>query len=115
MPSAAPIYRPAGYRTSAQRKAEHDHRRKDDPGRVARKKLYDSKAWEQLRDLARVRDPFCVDCRAEGRLQPWSDLDHTVDMAEGGAALSLDNVEGRCKKHHSAKTARTRGFHRNVR
>ena len=115
MPNAAPIYKPLGSRTEAQRKAEVDRHRKHDAGRVARKALYDSKEWKQLRDLARCQDPFCVDCRAEGCLIPWTDLDHIVDMADGGAPLSMDNVAGRCKRHHSAKTARTRGFHRGQR
>jgi 5-methylcytosine-specific restriction endonuclease McrA len=112
MPKAAPVHRHDGYRTAAQRKNEVDQHRIHDPGRAARKALYDSRAWQELRDLARVLDPFCVDCKASSCLVPWTDLDHIVDMANGGEALSLDNVIGRCKRHHSAKTARTRGFHR---
>jgi hypothetical protein len=112
MPYAAPVLKPIGSRTTRQRKADFDEVRRHDLGRIARKRLYDSKEWEQLRDLARVHDPFCVDCKAEGRLVPWTDLDHIVDIADGGEPLSLDNVAGRCKPHHSAKTARTRGFHR---
>lgn len=110
MPSAPPVYRHDGYRTVEQRKAAIDGRRKHDPGRLARKRLYDSKEWAQLREAARLRDPFCVDCREEQRLVPWSDLDHIKDLAEGGDPLSLDNVAGRCKRHHSIKTARTRAF-----
>lgn len=112
MPYAAPILKPEGSRTAAQRKADCDEQRKLDPGRAARKALYDSAEWQDLRELARVRDPFCVDCKGTGCLMPWTDLDHIVDMADGGEPLSLDNVIGRCKRHHSAKTARTRGFHR---
>ena len=112
MPTAAPVYRPAGYRTADQRKRDLDKRRADDMGRLQRKQVYNSKAWAELRDLARGQDPFCVDCRLENKLVPWTDLDHKKDMAEGGEPLSLDNVEGRCHSHHSAKTSRTRGFHK---
>jgi 5-methylcytosine-specific restriction enzyme A len=101
-----------GYRTVDQRKADADVRRQGDCGRQMRRKLYASKAWQQMRDLARCRNPLCVDCEAEGKLIPWTDLDHIIDMEDGGAALDLDNVVGRCHSHHSAKTARTRAFGR---
>jgi 5-methylcytosine-specific restriction enzyme A len=112
MPMSPPRFRPPGMRTAEQRKREADQHRKSDAGRAARRKVYDSAAWQDLRHAARLRDPLCVDCTAEGKTVAWTDLDHIVDMEDGGAPFDIDNVVGRCHVHHSRKTARTRGFAR---
>jgi 5-methylcytosine-specific restriction enzyme A len=110
MPFQPPVHRHAGYRTPALRKAEADKRRATDPGRQQRKALYNSREWAQLREAVRLANPWCVDCQAEGRMRPWTDLDHVVDLAAGGDPLSMDNLAGRCATHHARKTATTRGF-----
>lgn len=63
--------------------------------------VYQSPRWRGLRRQVRREQPFCL-C---GCNTVWTDLDHVVGMAEGGEPFARENVEGRCKRSHSAKTA----------
>lgn len=57
--------------------------------------------------MALQKYPVCVDCIAEDRLTPSTDVDHEVPH-RGNAELFWDfeNLRGRCHPHHSAKTRR---------
>lgn len=63
--------------------------------------IYQHPTWRGLRARVRAEQPFCR-C---GCNQPWTDLDHIIPLAEGGAPFDRANLEGRCKESHSRKTA----------
>lgn len=69
--------------------------------------------WQAERRAFLAEHPLCVDCLAEHRVTPATELDHIV-RHEGNLALFWDrtNWAGRCKSHHSQKTAHEVGWGR---
>lgn len=69
-----------------------------------RTKIYGHK-WRGLRDWFLRRNPFCVDCKPD--LVPATEVDH-IKPHNGDMKLFWDkaNLQGLCKRHHSAKTMR---------
>lgn len=69
------------------------------------RKLYHTARWRRLRARKFADDPRCVACLAEGRAEPWTDLDH-VRPHRGDLVLFWDdgNLQGLCAAHHRAKT-----------
>ena len=69
------------------------------------RRWYRTARWYALKAQVRREQPFCDECEAEGRVEPWADLDHTTPH-RGDAALFWDrrNLLGKCKPHHSRKT-----------
>jgi hypothetical protein len=63
--------------------------------------VYSSPMWRGLKRQVRQEQPFCL-C---GCQTVWIDLDHLVPLAAGGEPFARHNVEGRCKRSHSRKTA----------
>ncbi|MGB4107754.1 MAG: HNH endonuclease signature motif containing protein [Alphaproteobacteria bacterium] len=100
MPTRAPLHRPPGYRTEAQRKQEHDQRRPS-----ASKRGYGSK-WRKARDGYLRKHPLCVHCEREGRVTAALEVDHIIPH-RGDMKLfwNRQNWQGLCKTHHSIKTA----------
>lgn len=81
--------------------------RERDRANVDVRRLYRTARWKAIRAQKFAEDPACIDCAAEGRLTPWTDLDHRIPH-RGDPVLfwDVDNLEGRCKSCHSRKTAR---------
>jgi 5-methylcytosine-specific restriction protein A len=52
-----------------------------------------------------MRNPLCVQCKAEGVIRVLDEWDHVVPLWAGGADTE-DNLAGLCKPHHDAKSAR---------
>jgi 5-methylcytosine-specific restriction protein A len=88
-----------GYDAERERKRRHDARRAS-----ARQRGYDS-TWERVRRLVLQEEPLCRLCKAEGLIEPATEVDHIVPMANGGARLDRANLQPLCRKHHSRKTA----------
>lgn len=67
--------------------------------------------WGKVRAAYLAEHPWCVDCVAEGVKGLAEELDH-IEPHRGDQALFWDesNWAGRCKRHHSQKTAREVGF-----
>ena len=62
-------------------------------------------AWRRLRVEVLIRDPWCRVC---GRA-PSTEVDHIVPESLGGTD-DLTNLQGLCKSHYAAKTARDDGW-----
>jgi HNH endonuclease len=60
--------------------------------------------WKRLRKTALKRDHFA--CRRCG--QPASDVDHRVELIDGGAAFDLENLQALCAPCHDAKSSESR-------
>jgi 5-methylcytosine-specific restriction protein A len=73
--------------------------------------LYNSPQWKSMRKSHLARNPWCVDCLAEGKHTFATEVDH-VRAHRGDPALFFDdrNLQSLCKSHHSRKTA-TEVFH----
>ena len=57
--------------------------------------------------------PLCVHCRAEGRVEVATELDHIVALVNGGLDFDQDdgdNRQGLCREHHAKKTAADLGY-----
>jgi hypothetical protein len=70
---------------------------------------YITNSWASTRWKALRRDRFlCVPCLKEGR-RTWSrEVDHIVEIADGGPEFDVDNTQTICKWHHKIKTAENR-------
>ena len=64
--------------------------------------------WQKLRKWYVARHPLCAhpDCGAIA-----TEVDHIIPRAKGGLDAE-DNLQGLCKRHHSAKTSREDSWNR---
>lgn len=71
-------------------------------------KIYNCKKWRDLRDFIRLRDSFlCQECLRNGIETIGEEVDHIVELEDDmSLAYDADNLELKCKKCHSLKTAR---------
>jgi hypothetical protein len=61
-------------------------------------------AWRRIRKAVLRRDRFrCSDCGG-----PASDVDHRVELIDGGAAFAIENLQALCEPCHDAKTSEAR-------
>ena len=77
------------------------------PGRIPHRFRPDPRAtaeWRRVRKVALARDHFA--CRACGL--PASDVDHRVELMDGGAAYTLENLQALCPACHDAKSSESR-------
>lgn len=62
---------------------------------------YDA-AWNKLSVAFRRRKPFCRFCEQDGfEARPADVVDHVVPIADGGARLKWENLQGLCHGHHN--------------
>jgi 5-methylcytosine-specific restriction enzyme A len=101
VPVKPPMHRLLGAQSAAQVKAELERRRPS-----AARRGYGPR-WRRARQAFLKRNPFCVACRAEGRLVSATVVDHVVPH-HGDPVLFWDegNWAAMCKPCHDAKTAR---------
>ena len=72
-----------------------------------RKKFYNSSRWKKARAYVLTANPLCKFCLDEGVVEPAIDVDHIIDLKKRpDLALSLPNLQGLCKRHHSEKSAK---------
>lgn len=94
---------PGGSRCPAavESRREHDQRR---GGSAERGYGY---RWQLARAAYLLENPLCVECVADGRPMPATDVDHIVPH-RGDMALfwNTANWQGLCDTHHKQKTGR---------
>ncbi len=60
--------------------------------------------WRRLRDQAMARDQhMCQPCKTVGRITEATEVDHILNLAEGGTD-ELSNLQAICQECHKAKT-----------
>jgi len=107
VPTAAPVHRHIGYRTTAQRKADIDKRRGSSTQRG-----YD-RAWQKLRLEYLAQHPFC-ECD-EHKGQDERVLSTVVDHIQSvddrpELRLEWSNLRSMTKPCHDRRTARDQAF-----
>lgn len=100
MPQRPDVFRPHHYRTSQERKAEFDWRRRP----KGETPLYSQRKWRRRRRLFLMRNPLCVKCTKAGKFQPAEEVDHIIPIADGGDVWDETNWQALCKPCHSSKT-----------
>lgn len=72
----------------------------------ARQRGYD-RHWEQFRARYLREHPLCVDCMAEHRMTPATEIHHIHKLRDyPGLKYAEDNLMGLCHQCHSKRTAR---------
>jgi 5-methylcytosine-specific restriction protein A len=64
-----------------------------------------SRPWSRLRSQVLSANPLCVHCRAQGRVEAATEVDHRVPLWRGGSN-DVGNLDPICGLHHAEKTAR---------
>jgi 5-methylcytosine-specific restriction endonuclease McrA len=79
------------------------HRRGKQPSRPAYTAIYYTKQWKAVRAAALLRAEW--QCEACGReLRDFdATVDHRIELAQGGAAFDLSNLQALCRSCNSAK------------
>lgn len=72
----------------------------------ANTKFYQSSAWRRLRAEKIARNPLCEECHKMGIIEQGTVVDHIVPINQGGAPLSLDNLQTLCDRCHNRKSGR---------
>ncbi|MEW5248904.1 HNH endonuclease [Microbulbifer sp. 2201CG32-9] len=92
-----------GYCDSHQQQATNWHQWQRERGSSA-KRGYGAK-WRRLRAIIIERDSgLCQACKAEGKYQSGSHVDHITPKAQGGTD-EPHNLQLLCVEHHKRKTA----------
>jgi len=67
---------------------------------------YITNSWASTRWRALRRDHFfCVPCARLGRRTYSREVDHIIEIADGGDEFDVANTQTICKRHHRLKTA----------
>ena len=77
------------------------------PGQTPHRYLPDPRTapeWRRVRKAALVRDHSI--CRGCGR--PATDVDHRIELIDGGAPFDLENLQSLCAACHDAKSSEAR-------
>jgi 5-methylcytosine-specific restriction enzyme A len=85
-----------------QRERERMARRRADPDKGKRLKVYHSKKWLMTRKRVLSSNPMCENCGE--RLA--SEVDHRIPLSQGGDPYALTNCSPLCGPCHWRKTAR---------
>jgi 5-methylcytosine-specific restriction protein A len=86
------------------------HARVQDKSRpnVDQRRLYRTARWRRLRQQVLTdMDALCHECYTEGRVEPATDVHHKT-KPQGNVELFFErsNLQGLCRRHHSAHTGR---------
>ena len=75
------------------------------------RKVYQSKAWLNVREYVLNDNPLCTICEKLGKLVPAADVDHIIplneifkDNLDRALAFNPNNLRGLCKKCHGEKS-----------
>jgi 5-methylcytosine-specific restriction endonuclease McrA len=70
-----------------------------------RQLFYQSPEWRAMRELVLSKHPYCKECLKDGVYELASECDHIIDIKDDVTKfMDKDNLQGLCKRHHSAKT-----------
>lgn len=85
-------------RRCAEHRSSHARRRLKPAGAF---RVYDSPRWRALVRQVRREEPVCRRCK----VTPTADVDHILELEDGGAPYDRTNLQGMCRPCHRIKTA----------
>lgn len=80
-----------------QRKYEHHY---DEQGR----NLYHTTRWKKLRAAKVAINPICEHCETLGIARSVEEVDHIIEIEDGGTFWDISNLQSLCRRHHKIKT-----------
>ena len=89
--------------------------RATDPVQARADALRKTARWQRLRAHVLRRDPLCVACKAEGRVEPATQVDHIVPVValiranDEERVFDPANLRALCRSCHARKSATERG------
>ena len=81
------------------RKKKYTHHY-DEQGRS----IYGLYRWKKLRKLKVTLDPLCEHCLLNNIAKPVEEVDHIIEIEDGGEMWDIENLQSLCKRHHIIKT-----------
>ena len=61
------------------------------------------RALQRIRQQMMRADPLCGECRKQGIVRAWTELDHIQALVQDGKDIH-SNRQGLCREHHRQKT-----------
>ena len=80
-----------------QRKYEHHYNEKG-------QNIYGTYRWKKLRKAKVTSDPLCEHCMLIDIAKPVEEVDHIIEIEDGGEIWDIKNLQSLCKRHHIIKT-----------
>jgi len=68
--------------------------------------FYNSQKWRRNRGRYIKKNPLCVVCQAEGKINAGHVVDHITPINEGGEKYKWFNLQTMCHSHHNQKSGR---------
>lgn len=66
--------------------------------------FYQSTEWRKLRAIKIQIQPLCEECLRKGMYSIAKVIDHIKPINQGGASLSMDNLQSLCSGCHNRKS-----------
>lgn len=84
-----------------QRKYEHHY---DEKGR----NIYSTYRWKKLRKQKVTLNPICEHCEEHGIAKSVEEVDHIIEIEDGGEIWDINNLQSLCKQCHINKTNKSK-------
>lgn len=68
------------------------------------KNIYHLARWKRLRARKAALNPICEHCESNGIAKPLQEVDHVIEIEDGGAVWDIGNLQSLCRRHHKIKT-----------
>jgi 5-methylcytosine-specific restriction protein A len=67
---------------------------------------YQTPEWKRIRAAQLLKEPWCIECKKEGRMTVATDVDH-IERHQGDKQKFFNGpFQSLCHSHHSSKTIR---------
>lgn len=70
--------------------------------------VYGTYRWKKLRKAKVTIDPLCEHCMLNNIAKAVEEVDHIIELEDGGEMWDIDNLQSLCKRHHIIKTNLTK-------
>jgi len=75
--------------------------------------IYSTWRWKKLRAAKVKLNPLCEHCLLNGIATPVKDVDHVIEIQDGGEIWDINNLQSLCRKHHIIKTEKCKAERQN--
>ena len=70
------------------------------------KNIYFTNRWKKVRSIILKEQPLCVQCEKLGLTTQATDVDHIVEIKDGGDPFNKELLQPLCRSCHNRKTAK---------